>query len=267
MIWLVLIAACLIAAAITYAVSPVARAKKRAFTAVAKFSTTSSELQDTIIGIRNELVQSARHYAQEIRLGRLREIPIEEVKKHQGGLRLQALHGVGIHTLADVQGWDAGRILQIRGVGPASARPIASIAASLIADSNKLPIPHPVPPFSQNTTRNLIQAIYRLRLYSSTIAGKEPLYAQYKSDFERRISSLLPRLGFGRWVFSLGRSQSIGEAVTEAGSLVQGIDGGSPIAAVKDELSVLLETCRHVCNTRIDEITLMSDFKDNEDFY
>ena len=267
MIWLVLIAACLIAAAITYAVSPVARAKKRAFTAVAKFSTTSSELQDTIIGIRNELVQSARHYAQEIRLGRLREIPIEEVKKHQGGLRLQALHGVGIHTLADVQGWDAGRILQIRGVGPASARPIASIAASLIADSNKLPIPHPVPPFSQNTTRNLIQAIYRLRLYSSTIAGKEPLYAQYKSDFERRISSLLPRLGFGRWVFSLGRSQSIGEAVTEAGSLVQEIEGDSPIAALRDELSGLLETCRHVCNTRIDETTLMSNFKDNEDFY
>ena len=167
MIWLFLVAVCFVAAAIAYAVSPPARVKKRASRVVAALSTISSELQDAIIGIRNELVQSARQYAQEIRLGRLREIPIEEVKKHQGGLRLQALHGVGIHTLADIQGWDAGRILQIRGVGPASARPIASIAASLIADSNKLPIPHPVPPFSLNTTRNLIQAIYRLRLYSS----------------------------------------------------------------------------------------------------
>jgi hypothetical protein len=146
MIWLVLIAACLIAAAIAYAVSPAARAKKCAFTAVVTFSTTSSELQDTIIGIRNELVQSAMQYSQEIRLERLRQIPIEEVKKYQGGLRLQALQGVGIHTLADIQGWDAGRILQIRGVGPVSARAIASIAASLIANSNKLPISHHVPP-------------------------------------------------------------------------------------------------------------------------
>ena len=267
MIWLVLIAACLIAAAIAYAVSPAARAKKCAFTAVVTFSTTSSELQDTIIGIRNELVQSAMQYSQEIRLERLRQIPIEEVKKYQGGLRLQALQGVGIHTLADIQGWDAGRILQIRGVGPVSARAIASIAASLIANSNKLPIPHPVPPFSQNTTRILIQAIYRLRLYQSSIAGKERLYKQHKSDFERRISSLLPRLGFGSWIFSLGRSQSIGEAVTEAGSLVQEIDGSSPVATLRDDLSALLEHCKRVCNTRIDETTLMSDFKDNEDFY
>jgi hypothetical protein len=267
MIWLFLVAVCFVAAAIAYAVSPPARVKKRASRAVAALSTISSELQDAIIGIRNELVQSARQYAQEIRLGRLREIPIEEVKKHQGGLRLQALHGVGIHTLADIQGWDAGRILQIRGVGPASARPIASIAASLIANSNKLPIPHPVPPFNQNSTRNLIQAIYRLRLYSTSIAGKQRLYEQYKSDFERRLSPLLPRLGFGRWVFSLGRSQSMGEAVTEAGSLVQEIDGSSSIAALRNELSELLENCRQVCNTRIDETTLMSDFKDDEEFY
>jgi len=267
MIWLFLIAVCFIAAAIAYAVSPAARVKKCASKATAKFGAFSSELQDTIIGIRNEVVQSARQYAQEIRLGRLRGIPIEEVKKHQGGLRLQALHGVGIHTLADIQGWDAGRILQIRGVGPASARPIASIAATLIADSNKLPIPHPFPPFNQNTARILIQAIYRLRLYSSSISEKERLYEQQKSDLERRASSLLPRLSFGGWVFSLGRSQSIKEVVAETERLVQEIDGGSPATALRDDLTGLLENCRRVCNTGIDEPTLMSDFNDNHDFY
>lgn len=267
MIWLFLVAVCFVAAAIAYAVSPPARVKKRATRAVAALSSISSELQDAIIGIRNELVQSARQYAQEICLGRLREIPIEEVKKHQGGLRLQALHGVGIHTLADIQGWDVGRILQIRGVGPASARPIASIAASLIADSNRLPIPHPVPPFSLNTTHNLIQAIYRLQLYSSSIAGKESLYKQQQNDFEKRIGFVVPRLGFARWIFSLGRSQSIREAVAETEKLVQEIEGDSPVAALRDELSGLLETFRNVCNTRIDETTLMSDFNDNENFY
>jgi hypothetical protein len=267
MIWLILIAACSIAASIAYAVSPAARVKRRAFKAVAGFGAFSSELQSTIIGIRNEVVQSARQYAHEIRLGRLRGIPIEEVKKHQGGLRLQALHGVGIHTLADIQGWDASRILQIRGVGPASAHPIASIAATLIADSNKLPITHPVPPFSQNTARILIQAIYRLRFYSSSIPEKERLYEQHKSDLERRISSLLPRLSFGRWVFILGRSQIIGEAIIEAERLVQEIGGGSPATALRDDLSGLLECCRRICNTGIDEPTLMIDFKDNEDFY
>jgi hypothetical protein len=36
---------------------------------------------------------------------------------------------------------------------------------------------------------------------------------------------------------------------------------------LRDDLSALLEHCKRVCNTRIDETTLMSDFKDNEDFY
>ena len=64
MIWLFLVAVCFVAAAIAYAASPPARAKKRASRAVVALSTISSELQDAIIGIRNELVQSARQYAQ-----------------------------------------------------------------------------------------------------------------------------------------------------------------------------------------------------------
>jgi hypothetical protein len=113
----------------------------------------------------------------------------------------------------------------------------------------------------------LIQAIYRLQLYSSSIAGKESLYKQQQNDFEKRIGFVVPRLGFARWIFSLGRSQSIREAVAETEKLVQEIEGDSPVAALRDELSGLLETFRNVCNTRIDETTLMSDFNDNENFY
>ena len=56
---------------------------------------------------------------------------IDELNRQTSGLRLQAVKDAGLRNLADLQGWDVNRLVQLRGIGPKSAGSIAYLVSSL----------------------------------------------------------------------------------------------------------------------------------------
>ena len=98
MIWLLPLVL-LIAAGIFIAYSlfsAAAKARKRASKAVTALRAVDSELRSQYQEIQNSVSQAANSYIQEVRAGRLRSMPLDELKRHESGLRLQALKDAGI---------------------------------------------------------------------------------------------------------------------------------------------------------------------------
>jgi hypothetical protein len=132
------------------------------------------------------MAQATRSYANEIRAERLKRISINEFKKHRTGLRLGALRDRGLTTLADLQGWNAGRLEGIRGVGPNSSWEIARIITTLTNESNALPIPYPAAPFEPRRDQMVLKAIYLFRSFElKTSLRQIRLEAELKAVYER----------------------------------------------------------------------------------
>jgi hypothetical protein len=93
---------------VAYRLSPASAASKRASKAVAALESLDSELKKQRQDIDSSLSQAASNYIQEVQVGRLRSIQLDELKRHASGMRLQALKDVGIRTLADLRGWNEG---------------------------------------------------------------------------------------------------------------------------------------------------------------
>src|SRR5579859_3488813 len=118
LLFLLIVASCF---PVLYALSPASKARKRAQEAVLTVEALDHAVQEQDQAFQSAVVREAISYGAEIRTSRLKAIPIEELKRHGTGLRLQALKDTGIHNLADVQGWSAGKLEYVRGVGPKSA--------------------------------------------------------------------------------------------------------------------------------------------------
>jgi hypothetical protein len=177
---------------------------KRATRAVAILQTLDTELRSQHQDIQNSISQAATSLIQEVRTGRLRSISLDELKKHEGGLRLQALKDSGIRTLADIQGWNENRISQVRGVGPKSASSIARLVSRLSSVSNALPIPSPTPPFALDRERILLQAIYRDCWFEIHLSPQRKGFDDTIRHFEERLSQVVATTTFSRWLWSLG---------------------------------------------------------------
>lgn len=128
--------------------------------------------------LQNEMELSSSQYIQEVHLARLRAIPLDEMKKHTTGLRLQALKDVGIWSVADLQGWNEYRVSQVRGVGPKSSSAIVRAVAIITASAKAVPINHPAPPFSGDTGRQLMQALYRQHWFDTHIAEQSDAFGK-----------------------------------------------------------------------------------------
>src|ERR1017187_4973643 len=105
----------------TYALSPVAHLRRRAWKTVHNYSAAVEDLKNRSLSLRGALPQAAAKYKDDVRIARLRSIPVDGLRNHRKGLLLQPLKQAGLYTLADVRGWNADRFGSLRGVGPSSA--------------------------------------------------------------------------------------------------------------------------------------------------
>jgi tellurite resistance protein len=265
----ILLFLCLVAAGLTiaYSLSPASKARKKVRRAVAQLQALDREVGEQKQSLANAVSRSAKAYIDEIRAGRLRAIPLDELKRHGSGMRLQALKDAGIRNLADLQGWSSVRLEQLRGVGPRSAGMIAQIVTGLTSQSNSLAIPHPTIPIVQDRDRALYQAIYCLSSFESQIPGPNQKLRECIENFTARQEHINSRIKFIRWLPGFGGSQNVKEATAEAEALAGELAGSSPTANLCFGLSESLAKVKFLSGSAIDPQAIVEDLKTNQGHY
>lgn len=252
---------------IAHKFSPASGARKRATKVVATLQTLDTELRSQHQDIQNSISQAATSFIQEVRAGRLRSISLDELKKHEGGLRLQALKDSGIRTLADIQGWNENRISQVRGVGPKSASSIARLVYALSSASNALPIPSPRPPFALERERILLQAIYRDCWFEIHLSPQRKEFDDTIRLYEERLSQVVATTTFSRWLWGLGANETVRSGIAAAATICSDLEDDSSAAKLRDKISTVLATCRNVCSNRVESELVLTDYKTRKPFY
>jgi hypothetical protein len=251
----ILVFLCLVAAglSIAYSLFPASKARKGVRRAIAQLEALDREVGEQKQSLHNAVSLSAKAYVDEIRAGRLRAIPLDELKRHGSGMRLQALKDAGIRNLADLQGWSSVRLEQLRGVGPRSAGMIAQIVTGLTSQSNSLAIPHPTIPTVQDRDRALYQAIYCLGSFEAQIPSQHEKLRECIESFTARQEQINSRIKFIKWLPRFGKSRSVKEATAEAEALADQLSGGSPTANLCFGLSESLAKVKSLSGSAIVE--------------
>ncbi len=251
---------------LTYRLSSAYKAKQRAQSALSSYEATDTEVGKQKETLRGEFEQIGSRYIEQIYSARLKSIPVDALKKYAAGLRLQALKDSGIRSIADLLGWSEYRVSQVRGVGPKSAGPIVRSAASIIAASRAESISHPAPPFSDDTARQMMQALYRLRWFEAHIRQQEESFHAYLLSQEAARDEVASKISFSRWLWKLGSNATIRTNVARAEALTaewQGIEQSS----AREALSASLGELRGICSTRVSLESILADFHANYEFY
>jgi tellurite resistance protein len=266
---LILLFSFLVAAglSVAYSLSPASKARKKVRSAVALLGALDREVGEQKQSLQNAVSLTARAYIDEIRAGRLRAIPLDVLKRHGSGMRLQALKDAGIQNLADLQGWSSRRLEQLRGVGPRSAGMIAQIVSSLTSQSNSLAIPHPTIPIVLDKDRALYRAIYCLGSFESQIPGQYQKLRASIEDFTARQEHINSRIKFTKWLPGFGASESVKDAIAGAESLAGELTAGHPTANLCSGLSESLAKVKSLSASPIDTQAIIEDLKTNQAHY
>jgi tellurite resistance protein len=252
---------------LAYRCSPAASARKMAGEAVGTLEALVSELESQKRSVQEAASRSASDYAQEVRLARLRAIPVEELRRHSTGLRLQPIKDAGLRTLADLQSWSGQRLSQLRGVGPKSAGTIAYVVAGIIRQSDSLPIPHPVPSAAQGPGCTLLQSTYLLRWSQAWMPEKEARLRAVVGEFQARFRRIASNTHFLRWASSLGKNPEIHYAVAEARVMAAELQGQHAAAQLRAEIGEILTTLRKLKSSGVEWTWVAKDYAENHDFY
>jgi tellurite resistance protein len=252
---------------LAYSFSPASKARKRAQEASRTLETLAREFQELNEGLESAIAGEAASYSTEIRVKRLKAIPIEELKRHGSGIRLQALHGTGLHNLADLQGWSASRLECVRGVGPKSAGMISQIVASLVAQSDSAMIPHPESPFELAGERSLSQAIYRLRNFQSRSSRYSTWLRDACNDMTTRRDQILSDTTFQKWVEGFRAPGGLQTVVAESITLASELKGDHPTAKLYRELSETIAGAREESWILVAPQQLAEDYNANRELY
>lgn len=267
MVWLLLFLP-LIAAGlfIAYSRSSASGARTRARAAVAAVENLDREIRVLSQRIREDVAQAARNYVQEIRIDRLRAIHVDELRRHASGMRLQALKEAGLWSLADLQGWSADRLAQLRGVGPKSATSMAYVIATLTTQSNALPIPHPIP--SEHGQKcSLVQAVCLYGWTQSWLTEKHQKLQATIQDFLARQKGVLGKTSFARWLPGFGSHADVQSGIVEAEALARELKGDSSAAQLYGDLSNILSTLKARRSDGIEWELVVKDYSENQNHY
>ena len=261
MVWLSLFLLVAVAAiGIAYSRSAAVRAQRQANISLATLIDIDRNLQKQDEYARSTFARVAGSYVQEVRFERLQGIPIDELKKYASGARLHALKDHGIRSLADVQGWSAGRLTQIRGVGPKSASLIAFAINVLTAQSNALPIPHPVPTSSRKRDRQLLEATYCLRWNQANIPGKRQELQPFLMEFQNSRKRVRARASFLHWVAGFDGNEEVQNGIMEASATANRLVGDGPVAQLRRELVKLLGQANALRGSGVDWELIVKDY-------
>lgn len=251
---------------LAYRFSPAAKLKARLRKALSPFEDLDSEIRGLQQTLKNETESLTDQYIRGVYSSRLKAIPVDELKKYASGMRLQALKDVGVRTVADLQGWNEFRVSQVRGVGPKSASAIVRSVNTVIAAAKAIPIPHPIPPFSVDSERQLMQALYRQRWCGIHISDPATEFAAIVSSQQCTRDAILAKATFAHWLWKFGTSSTIRTSLEEADALI-GALADTKLQALKEALSRSLSDCRAICANRVPVELIAEDFKENRAFY
>src|ERR1035437_9877224 len=259
----ILISVCIL---ILYFRSGAYRARKQAQNAVLPYERLAADLQQQSELIKKAIAYSTQCYVSEIRTETLRKLPVEELRKHQSGLRLQALRSAGLNTVADLQGWSSSRLMQIRGIGESSARGIESAVKNIVYASSQAPTPHPAAPFPLARDLSVMQEIYRHRWFESRIPlGRVRLQENLKV-FKDRLDSIRKATSLLQWLRGLA-SERNKAAITESEQFCGELEKDTESTKLLQTLRGSLEESRGLGFKGIQRDVLVKDIQENQAFY
>jgi tellurite resistance protein len=250
-----------------FALSSVSRMRRQAAKALENYRAAVNDLNRHSSSFGDALNRVTAKYIEGIRVARLRAIAVDELRNHKKGLLLQRLKDAGLYTLADLRGWDANRLMSVRGVGPTSAVNIASVLSMVSAGSWNKPIPHPTTPFPTEMERSVIQAVYRDRWFKDVMAGKLMGYQKGLEEYTDRFSSALQKTKFYRWLVSMFDGSVLQIGVSEVQNLTEELEGSHSASGRCDEVTSNIELCARTANKEVEPQILVDDFNSNRGFY
>ena len=254
------------ATVLAYRLSSASKMKRRMQDALSPFEGLMAEVNCFRQSLQNDIELSSHQYIQEVHAARLRAIPLDELKKYATGMRLQALKDVGIRSVADLQGWNEYRVSQVRGVGPKSASAIVRAVARVTAAAKAAPIAHPIPPFSIDIDRHLMQALYRQHWFNTHIDEQGSAFAKRLSFHQKTRDEVITRTSFRRWLWKFGSNEAIRQSIDRAQAMVGTLEEEAS-RSLRGKLSTSLNDCRTVCADRVTVETIVQDFQENWQFY
>ena len=251
---------------VAYRSSSASKVKKRMQEALSPLEELDTESRRLRQSLQSEIELSSSQYIQEVHSARLKAIPLDELKKHSTGLRLQALKDVGIWSVAGLQGWNEYRVSQVRGVGPKSASAIVRAVAIITASAKAIPINHPAPPFPGDTERQLMQALYRQHWFDTHITEQADAFGKALALHQSTRDELATKIGFSHWLWKFGSNETIRHNIDRADAMIGALQEESS-QFLQDKLSTSLGEYRAICANRVPVESTVRDFNENRDLY
>jgi len=156
--------------------------------------------KDLTAKLQTEIKATGNEYLNEVKRGYLMSISIDEVRRVTSGLRLKPLHDRGLNTLLAVQGWDASRFSQLRGIGPDSARQIALACAALTKAALRQTVAHPRLTDSSNVAQELFRQIYAFGQVQEILSGQEAALGAILKEGRPHCAVVGNQTTFLRWM-------------------------------------------------------------------
>jgi hypothetical protein len=251
---------------LAYRFSSASKVKERMQEALSSFEELDAELHRLRQSVQNDIELSSSQYIQGVHAARFKAIPLDELKKHATGMRLQALRDVGVWSVADLQGWNEYRVSQVRGVGPKSASSIVQAVSKITAATKAVPISHPAPPFSSDTERQLMQALYRQHCFDMDLTEQSDAFAKVLTLHRNTRDEIVRKMAFSRWLWKLGSNETIRQNLDQATAMFQALEGQGSLT-MRDKLSTSLSHCRAICANRVPVESVIQNFNENRELY
>ena len=249
-----------------YKLSPAAKLRTRLGEALSPLEDLESDVRRLQQSLKQEIESLTASYIESIYAGRIKAIPVEELKKHATGMRLQALKDIGIRTVADLEGWSEFRVSQVRGVGPKSAYAIVHSVAAVIAAAKAVPVPPPSAPFSKEPERQLMQALYRERWFGTHVSSQASSFATTVASNQSTRDAILAKTTFSTWLWKFGSNDTIRRCIEEGEALI-GALADRAVEEKKERLSLSASECRTLCTTRVPIESIIQDYNQEPTFY
>ena len=250
-----------------YQASEAAKLRRRLRAIMADFHGTVEAQQKVLATSQATAKDAARAYLSEILQKRLASVSIDEVKTVVSGARLQPLKEHGITNLLQCQGWNAARLISLRGIGPDSAAKIEVAINTLTKRVGAQEIPHPR--LSDGRAGSL--KVYR-ELYAffevQTLLGDHPgaLEAETKK-LQKSVDDVLGQTAFFAWLFGLIGGAALKSAIQSGRALeAQAKSGeslGVPLAAGKERIAAVGKFLKG----SVDAGTMTNHVETNREYY
>jgi uncharacterized tellurite resistance protein B-like protein len=252
---------------VLYRRSRSSRMNRRMGEIIASFEATAQGQKDLLEKIEVAIKASATSYLNEVRRGYLLATSIDEVRRLAPGVRLKPLHEHGMTTLLAVQGWDASRFIQLRGIGPDSARQIAAACSALTKAVLSQPVAHPRVTDSGSNGQQLFRQIYAFGQVREKLAGQLAALTAILDEWRPRCKAVENQMTFSRWLIGSETKGPLQVALAEGASIEKKLEREGELGrALEDGRSRLTDAIR-ISQQPVAVQTVVEDLKRNAELY